>query len=212
MKKQAIGFLGGSFDPIHNGHLLPAIETAQKLQLQKLFLLPNHIAPHKAGSHCNAAQRTEMVKLAIQDTPELHIDTRELNRDSASYTVETLKEIQTQYPTTPICFIMGMDSLIHFDSWYQWQDILNYCHLIICSRPGWKNEFNNTIQTLINNHKTSSIEALHQLTSGKIYFQDTILFDISSTQIRNNIKHQLSIDKLIPTQVYKYIKENQLYK
>ena len=211
MKQTAIGFLGGSFDPIHNGHLFPAIESAQKLQLQQLFLLPNHIAPHKNRSHCTTDQRVEMVKLAIQDIPELYIDTRELNRDSASYTVETLKEIRSQYPTVPICFIMGMDSLINFDSWYQWHDILNYCHLVICARPGWKSEFNNTIQTLLNNHRTDSINELHQLTSGKIYFQDTTQLDISSTQIRNNIKHHLSVEKLIPIQVNAFIKENQLY-
>ena len=212
MKQQAIGFLGGSFDPIHNGHILPAIEVAQKLQLQALFLMPNHIAPHKPGSHCNAEQRTEMVKLAIQDTPELQIDTRELNRDSASYTVETLKEIQAQYPNTPICFIMGMDFLIHFDSWYQWQEILNYCHLVICARPGWKNEFNSTIQALLNKHQTTSFERLHQLNAGKIYFQEAIQLDISSTQIRHNIKNNLCVETFLPQKVHRYIEDNQLYK
>ncbi|GLS89216.1 putative nicotinate-nucleotide adenylyltransferase [Psychromonas marina] len=212
MKPQAIGFLGGSFDPIHNGHLVPALDVAQQLQLQQLFLMPNHIAPHKAGSHCNVEQRTEMVKLAIKQSPQLSIDTRELNRDSASYTVETLKEIQAEYPNTPICFIMGMDSLIHFDSWYQWQDILNYCHLVICARPGWKGEFNATVQALVNSHQTHSMKDLHHQRSGKIYFQKATLLDISSTQIRHNIKHGISIENLLPTLVCDYIKEHQLYK
>jgi len=212
VESQAIGFLGGSFDPIHHGHLVPAIDVAQHLQLQQLFLMPNHIAPHKAGSHCNAEQRTEMVKLAIKNTPQLSIDTRELNRDSASYTVETLKEIQAQYPNTPICFIMGMDSLIHFDSWYQWQDILNYCHLVICARPGWKGEFNARVQALLNKHQTHNMADLHNSPCGKIYFQKATQLDISSTQIRHNIKHDISIENLLPTLVYDYIKEHQLYK
>lgn len=211
MKVQAIGFLGGSFDPIHNGHLLPAIEVAQALQLQQLFLMPNHIAPHKTGSHCDAQQRATMVKLAIQDIAQLSIDTRELNRNSASYTVDTLKEIQAQYPTTPICFIMGMDSLIHFDSWHQWQDILTYCHLVICARPGWKAKFNDTIQTLLEQHQTNCIAELQQQTAGKIYFQHTMQYEISSTQIRFNIKKNLSVEKLMPPQVYSYIKEHHLY-
>ncbi|MEI6896128.1 MAG: nicotinate-nucleotide adenylyltransferase [Psychromonas sp.] len=212
MKQQTIGFLGGSFDPIHNGHLLPAIEVAQQLQLQQLFLMPNHIAPHKTASHCNVKQRVEMVKLAIQTIPSLVIDTRELDRDSASYTAETLKEIREQYPTTPICFIMGMDSFIHFDSWYHWRSILNYCHLVICARPGWKEEFNSNIQALLTEHQTCSIEALHDSKAGKIYFQKTRQFDISSTQIRHHIKHNISVEKLLPTNVYNYIKSQQLYK
>lgn len=211
MEYRAIGFLGGSFDPIHNGHLEPAIDVAKQLQLQQLFLMPNHIAPHKTGSHCSALQRTEMVKLAIKNTPQISIDTRELNRDTASYTVETLKEIQVQFPNTPICFIMGMDSLIHFDSWYKWQEILSYCHLIICARPGWKAEFNDTVQRLLNNHQTDSIADLHNLPFGKIYFQKTIQLDISSTQIRNNIKHGDDVRHLLPLPVFDYIKSHQLY-
>jgi len=212
VKQHAIGFLGGSFDPIHNGHLLPAIEVAEQLQLQQLFLMPNHIAPHKAGSHCSAMQRVEMVKLAVQDVDTLAIDTRELNRDSASYTVETLKEIRVQYPNTPICFLMGMDSLINFDKWYQWQNILNYCHLVVCARPGWKGEFNDTVQDLLNHHQTQSVDELHQFQSGKIYFQKTVQFDISSTQIRHHIKHDLNIEGLLPQPIHHYIKRHKLYK
>lgn len=214
MQANAIGFLGGSFDPIHNGHLFSAIEVARCLQLTDLFLMPNHIAPHKAGSHCSAQQRSEMVELAVQGIANLKVDKRELNRDSASYTIETLKEIRAEYPHTPVCFVMGMDSLINFTSWFQWQDILNYCHLVICTRPGWKGEFNETIQGLLKQHQTTSISQLHDLPSGKIYFQDSTQFDISSTQIREQIGHNnsQSIEKLLPPQVHSYIKEQQLYK
>ena len=211
MKQHAIGFLGGSFDPIHNGHLLPAIEVAQQLQLQQLFLMPNHIAPHKSGSHCSAAERATMVNLAIQDKPQLAIDTRELNRDTPSYTVETLKEIRGQYPNTPICFVMGMDSLMNFNSWYQWQSILNYCHLVVCARPGWSGKFNNTVQALLDEHQTTSIAALHQEKSGKIYFQKTVQYNISSTQIRHNIQQQITLQGLLPTPVERYIRDHQLY-
>jgi len=211
VKQHAIGFLGGSFDPIHNGHLLPAVEVAQALALKQLFLMPNHIAPHKSSSHCNATQRCNMVQLAIQNYPLLKIDQRELNRDNASYTIETLKEIRTEHPTTPICFIMGMDSLIQFNSWFQWQDILNYSHLIICARPGWESDFNSTIQALLNKHQTDNIDELHQYLSGKIYFQTTKQYAISSTQIRDNIRHNKPIKHLLPPAVHNYIEKHQLY-
>ena len=212
MKQQAIGFLGGSFDPIHNGHLLPAIEVAKSLQLKKLFLMPNHIAPHKAGSHCSALQRSEMVELAVQGFEQLSVDRRELNRHSASYTVDTLKEIQAECPDTPICFMMGMDSLIHFNSWFKWQEILNYCHLVIIARPGWKGEFNEPIQALLKQHQTTSLQQLHASKSGKIYFQETKQFDISSTYIRDQISKKQSVKSLLPTSVYDYIKQHQFYK
>jgi nicotinate-nucleotide adenylyltransferase len=211
VKQQAIGFLGGSFDPIHNGHLLPAIEVAQRLQLKTLFLMPNHIAPHKAGSYCNAKQRSKMVELAVQASSLLQVDKRELNRNSASYTIDTLKEIRDEYVDTPICFMMGMDSLINFNSWFQWQDILNYCHLVICARPGWKGEFNDTISALLEKHQTTSVADLHKGHAGKIYFQDTTQFDISSTLVRHNIKKNINIKNLLPRTVCEYIQQHQLY-
>lgn len=211
MKHQAIGFLGGSFDPIHNGHLLPAIEVAEQLQLQQLFLMPNHIAPHKSGSHCNAQQRAKMVQLAVQSQPTLAIDTRELNRHTPSYTIDTLKEIRAQYPQTPICFVMGMDSLINFDSWYQWQDILSYCHLVVCARPGWQGEFNSNVQALLDGQQTEQLSELHQLLNGKIYFQKTQQYDISSTQIRAQLQQGLDAATLLPPAVSAYIKTERLY-
>jgi len=188
----AIGFLGGTFDPIHFGHLRPALEISEALSLQPLFLLPNRIAPHKSKSHCTATQRAEMVKLAIADQANIEIDTRELNREKPSYTVDTLIELKKLYPHTPICFIMGMDSLINFNSWFKWQEILNYCHLVISSQ-------------------TTNKQDLHDLPCGKIYFQETSQLDISSTDIRHLLKNNHSIDYLVPQAVSHYIKKHQLY-
>ncbi|MFT6986267.1 MAG: nicotinate-nucleotide adenylyltransferase [Psychromonas sp.] len=211
-QQQALGFLGGTFDPIHFGHLRPALEISEALSLRKLFILPNHIAPHKSASHCSAKQRSEMVRLAIQQQARIDIDTRELNRATPSYTIETLKELKALYPTTPICFIMGMDSLISFDTWYQWQEILNYCHLIISQRPKWHCQFNSTVQEVVDRCSTTDKHDLHNLQSGKIYFQSTTQFDISSTEIRQLLKNNISIDYLVPEAVNDYIKEHQLYR
>ena len=207
----AIGFLGGTFDPIHFGHLRPALEISEALSLQPLFLLPNRIAPHKSKSHCTATQRSEMVKLAIAEQAKIEIDTRELNRDQASYTIDTLKELKALYPSTPICFIMGMDSLINFDRWFKWQEILNYCHLVISQRPQWQPHFNDTIQTLVNRCQTTNKQDLHNFPCGKIYFQETSQLDISSTEIRHLLKNNRSIDYLVPQAVSHYIKKHHLY-
>ena len=210
-QQKAIGFLGGTFDPIHFGHLRPALEITEALSLASLFLLPNHIAPHKSQSHCTAKQRSEMVKLAIAEQPRIEVDTRELNRAKASYTIDTLKELKEVYPTTPICFIMGMDSLINFDSWFKWYEILDYCHLIISQRPQWHPHFNNTIKELLQRHQTTNKLELHNLANGKIYFQETSQLDISSTEIRHLLKNNQSIDCLVPEAVNTYIKNHKLY-
>ncbi len=210
-RQRAIGFLGGTFDPIHFGHLRPALEISEAIALQKLYLMPNHIAPHKSASHCTAEQRSEMVKLAIAGQPTMAIDTRELKRHKASYTIDTLKELKRVYPTTPICFIMGMDSLVNFDSWFKWQEILDYCHLIISQRPQWQPHFNSTVQALVERCTTRDKQELHDLQCGKIYFQDTSQLDISSTKIRRLLRNAHSIDYLVPEAVNHYIKEQHLY-
>lgn len=207
----AIGFLGGTFDPIHFGHLRPALEIQQALNLKTLYLMPNYIAPHKSKSIASAAQRIEMIKLAIQNTPSLQLNTQELLRDTPSYSIDTLKLLRQQYPTQALCFIMGMDSLINFDTWYQYQDILKYCHLVVSHRPGWVPQFNNTIRALVASHQVHDAQQLQQQLAGCIYFQSTSQLDISSSFIRNQLSAQQNIDFLTPHSVCCYIKQQQCY-
>jgi len=208
----AIGFLGGTFDPIHFGHLRPALEIQQALDLQALYLMPNYIAPHKSKSLASAQQRIDMVQLAIQDTPTLQLTTQELLRPSRSYTIDTLKLLRQQYPETPLCFIMGMDSLIQFDSWYRYQEILSYCHLVVSHRPGWEPQFNSVISELLRKHQISDPTQLHQFLSGHIYFQSTTQLAISSSEIRDLLATNKSINFLTPQPVCAYIKEQRCYK
>lgn len=211
IQQQAIGFLGGTFDPIHFGHLRPALEITEALSLRQLFIMPNHIPPHKPASHGSAKQRCKMVELAISQQTRMAIDQRELRRDKPSYTIETLKELKMEYPDTPICFIMGMDSLISFDKWFDWQNILSYCHLVISHRPGWQSKFNTQVSALVAKHQTTEKHDLHNIQFGKIYFQATSQLAISSTEIRELLNQDISIDFLTPDSVINYIKKHHLY-
>jgi nicotinate-nucleotide adenylyltransferase len=208
----AIGFLGGTFDPIHFGHLRPAIEIQETIGLKALYFMPNYIAPHKSTSFATPQQRFDMVKLAIQATPRFYVDTQELLRETPNYTIDTLKHLRQEYPNTPLCFIMGMDSLIQFDSWYQYQNILNYCHIIVSHRPGWSPQFNEVVNQLLQQHQIHDPRILHQQLSGSIYFQKTTQLDISSSEIRELIASNKSIDFLTPQAVCSYIKEQGCYK
>lgn len=209
---KAIGLLGGSFDPIHFGHLRPALEIKNALQLNKLFLMPNYIAPHKNKAQCSSEQRVDMLELALNNHPEITIDTRELHRKQASYTIDSLIELKQEYPNTPICFIMGMDSLISFDQWHRWQEIMKYCHLVISHRPGWKLELNDAVRHLVDECKTTNISDLHQQQSGRIFFQETTQLAISSSAIRQLAKQADDIHYLLPDAVCHYINANKLYR
>jgi len=207
-----LGILGGTFDPIHYGHLKPVIDTAQWLGLSKVLLLPAHIPPHKQTTFASAQQRNNMVKLACKEHPLFSLDTRESNRNSPSYTSTTLNEIKQQYPTKTLCFFMGMDSLLNFTSWYNWQEILTLCHLVINARPGYDlNQVNNETKMLLKQHQVITPDVINKKNSGCILITTQTQVAISSTELRKNLAQNLPCQQFMPTTIIDYIKNQQLY-
>ncbi|RKS86971.1 nicotinate-nucleotide adenylyltransferase [Orbus hercynius] len=207
---------GGTFDPIHYGHLLPAVALAKEVKLSHISLLPNHIPPHKPQPEASTHQRIEMLKLAIEDKPILSIDLREIVQarlDRPSYTIETLQAWRQENGTQQgLAFILGQDSLLSLPTWNNWQTLLKYCHLLICRRPGYAKTTNDTqLKAWINQHQTHDIHDLHQNASGFIYFANTPLEDISATEIRDRISQQQSCESLLPPKVWQYIQAEHLY-
>jgi nicotinate-nucleotide adenylyltransferase len=208
-----LGFYGGTFDPIHQGHLQLALYVRQHCQLKELQLLPCHLPPHRAHPGVNSVHRAKMVELAISPYPQLKLNTLELSKNSPSYTVETLELLRQTYPNDTLCFVIGMDSLCAFQSWFRYQDILHLCHLLVCQRPGY--QLNTTAQTLLQSHGATDMTELSQQTSGKILLLDNPLFDISATQIRAGFANQTRQNTPDPSlqipQVLAYIHQHQLY-
>ena len=207
----AIGLLGGTFDPIHVGHLRPAIALLEHLNLSEVRLLPNYIPPHKATPDSSPEHRLNMVQLAAELTPQLVVDDRELKRNRPSYTLDTLKELRLELPTTPLCFLMGMDSLCQLDQWHGWQELLDYAHLVVSHRPGWQPAFTANIAALLAAHATVEPNQLHRQLHGCIYLFDSPQLDISSTHIRNCIKTGNNPQYLLPEPVLNYIRDKGLY-
>lgn len=207
-----LGFYGGTFDPIHQGHLQLALYVQQYCQLKELQLLPCHLPPHRAHPGVSSQHRAKMVELAISPYPHLKLNTLELQKNSASYTVETLELLHQQYADDTLCFVIGMDSLCAFQSWFRYQDILQLCHLLVCQRPGYQP--NAAAQTLLQTYGVSTINELQQQ-SGKILLLDNPLFDISATQIRTDFASQNQQNTPAPSlqipEVLAYINQHQLY-
>ncbi len=215
---QRLGILGGTFDPIHNGHINTAIETAKWLALDTIQLMPAHIPPHKTSTVATPLQRKKMVALACQSHPVLQLDSRELLRNHPSYTVDTLQEIHQENAHYQLFFIIGMDSFIQFTTWHRWQDILNLCHLVVNDRPRY--EKGQMAQTLLqkNNYHCLSpyfaddLSSISTLKAGKILFHQQTPFDISSTEIRTALAQNTVENTMLPQAVLNYIQQQQLYK
>lgn len=135
-KRSPVGLLGGTFDPVHLGHLRPALELLQGLGLAELRLVPGRIPPHRRPPRASPDQRLELVVRATEGVPGLAVDDCELRRDGPSYTVETLRRFRGELGAErPLCFIMGADAFLGLSSWYRWRELTEHAHLVVMTRP-----------------------------------------------------------------------------
>ena len=205
---------GGTFDPIHFGHLRPVEALAQQVGLKKVTLLPNNVPPHRPQPEASARQRVEMLRCAIATRPLFDIDTRELERDTPSWTVATLEALRAERGAEqPLGFIIGQDSLLTLAKWHRWQDLLSLCHLLVCQRPGYATQMETPeMQQWLDAHRAQHAEQLHQSPAGLIWLADTPLLDISATEIRQRRHQGQSCTDLLPDAVIDYIDRAGLYR
>lgn len=207
-----IGVFGGTFDPVHFGHLRTALEVKDGLALQQLRLLPCRLPPHRDRPVVNAEQREAMLRVAINDEIGLCVDARELKRDGPSYSVDTLTTIRDEIGSAiPTCLIVGMDAFADLESWYRWQTLFELAHIVVMHRPGYRPSLPQSLQAFILHRTASGADALHSNPSGLVLFQEVIQLDISATHIRDLIRHGKSPRYLLPDSVLKMIRENHLY-
>ncbi len=205
---------GGTFDPIHYGHLRPVEALAQQVGLKKVTLLPNNVPPHRPQPEASAQQRVAMLRCAIADRPLFDIDTRELARETPSWTVATLEMLRAERGAKqPLAFIIGQDSLLTLAKWHRWQDLLSLCHLLVCQRPGYATRMTSPeMQQWLDDHQAHDVQQLHQLPAGRIWLADTPLLDISATEIRQRRHAGASCADLLPDAVINYIDRAGLYR
>ena len=210
-----VGILGGTFNPIHFGHLRMAQELADTLHLEELRFIPSASPPHKSALEVSAEQRAEMVKLAIGDNPLFKCDDCELQRNGASYTIDTLISLQKELgEETALCLIMGSDAFIKLNTWHRWQALLNFCHIILVQRPNVlanQPKLTTDLEQLLHVHYTENADDLANKNAGYIHMPVITAQDISSTVIRAQLKQGKSLRYLMPVKVMQYINQHQLY-
>lgn len=211
---QLQALFGGTFDPVHYGHLKPVEALANQIGLSRVIIMPNNVPPHRAQPEASSQQRKKMVELAIADKPLFTLDERELRRDTPSYTAQTLQEWREEQGTQhPLAFIIGQDSLLTFPTWHHYETILDNCHLIVCRRPGYPLTMEQEAhQQWLEAHLTTNPEELHVLPAGRIYLAETPWFNISATLIRERLERGEKCDDLLPESVLAYINEQGLYR
>lgn len=212
--KSLQALFGGTFDPVHFGHLKPVETLANLIGLSRVIIMPNNVPPHRPQPEATSEQRKRMLELAIADKPLFLLDERELRRATPSYTAQTLKEWrQEQGPERPLAFIIGQDSLLTFPTWHDYETILDNAHLIVCRRPGYSLEMaQEEYQQWLEAHMTDDPNFLHLLPAGKIYLAETPWFNISATLIRERLQNNESCDDLLPETVLNYINQQGLYR
>ncbi len=212
MTLKTLAIFGGTFDPVHNGHLQSALELKQRLSLDELRLLPCHRPPHRQSPGCSSQQRLEMLKLAVRDTP-LQVDDREIKRDGLSYSVDTLEQLRLEVgPERSLIWVMGCDAFATLDSWHRWQSLLTLAHIVVLARPGAILPTQGAVADLMRQAQTDDAASLKQRAAGTIYRESLTPYPISATAIRRAIADQQIPEGYLPLPVLHYIKRHRLYR
>lgn len=207
-----IGILGGTFDPIHYGHLKIAEQIIEKLPLCEIRFLPNQIPAHRALPHASLSDRIKMIELAIKENPNFKLDLTEANRPGPSYMVDTLKILQEENPSASLALILGADVFSHFNTWHRYAEILNYAHLIIVNRPHLLEAKESWLKDLFDKHLISDFHDLIKKPAGFIYECKISPIPFSSTTLREKIAKGKPIENELPSAILDYIHSHDLYK
>ncbi len=217
MAGDPVGLLGGTFDPVHYGHLRLADDLQRILGVADMRLVPGGDPPHRGTPYAPAAARVAMLRLATREFPRLSIDTREVDRGGKSYTVLTLESLRAEAPQRPLLWIVGADAFIGLPTWHRWREILELAHLVVVGRPGVALEASlpPALGEAWRARATRDRKALRDAPGGAIYVEDVTPQPISATAIRAALARGVAglraVRGLLPADVLAYIARNGLY-
>lgn len=207
-----VGVFGGTFDPVHFGHLRPALEVLEGLALAEVRLIPCRIPPHRDLPGATPEQRWAMLTAAVQGQSGLVPDDRELRREGPSYMVDTLASLRGEFSDRPLCLILGLDAFLGLPTWHRWRELLDLAHLVVMSRPGARLPGDGEMAELAVARRVTGPAALNERSNGGILFHEVTQLDISATSIRALTRTGRSARYLLPDVVWTMIKDRGLYR
>ncbi|ABI55758.1 nicotinate-nucleotide adenylyltransferase [Alkalilimnicola ehrlichii MLHE-1] len=207
-----LGLFGGTFDPVHYGHLRPALEAQQALGLASVRLLPCRLPPHRARPGRDAGQRLDLLRLGAREVPGFRVDDRELHRSGPSYTVDTLRHLrQEQGSARPLVLLMGADSLAGLGRWHRWRELFDYAHVVVLDRPGHASQPDGEVAAEVAGRWLDGPGALRDAPAGGFYRLPVTPLAISATRIRRLLAQGRSVRFLLPEAVRRHIHQQGLY-
>jgi len=209
-----IGIFGGTFDPVHFGHLRPALDVKQALGLDEMRMIPSFKPPHRIQPVANPGQRLTMLRAAVGDEPDLQIDNCEMLREGESFMVDTLTCLRDESGDEPLCLVLGVDAFLKLDEWHRWREIPELAHIVVTHRPGWQLDMNAAspeLQALWRERQVTDSAALAAHPAGGIILQAVTSLEISATQIRALVAAGKSPRYLLPDKVWNLIRMHGLY-
>lgn len=209
-----IGILGGTFDPIHYGHLKTARGLLDSLPLEQLRFIPCGIPPHRSPPVATAAQRLAMVQAATRGEARFVVDDREIHRDGLSYMVETLVSLRQELgQEKSLGLILGLDAFVELESWHRWQELIELAHLLVMTRPGYSSEAiqSEGLKQLLKDHQIDDREGCSKQPAGCVLFCQVVEINISSTEIRRILQSGGDVSSLLPGPVLDVINQQQIY-
>lgn len=209
-----IGVYGGTFDPIHYGHLRPALEILEAFELSQVRFIPCGQPPHRTLPQASATQRLTMVERAIAGVPGFVCDAREIQRDGPSYMIDTLRSLHGDQAGQGFCLLLGMDAFAAFHTWHEWRGILDLCNVIVMHRPEFEPEQviqDDELKQLVANRQVRDKARFGHSRAGELMFYPVTQLDISSTRIRDAIKQRRSVRFLLPDSVIAFIEQDGIY-
>lgn len=206
-----IGIFGGTFDPVHFGHLRPALELLEQLPLAEIRFIPCRHPPHRQTPVASPEQRLTLLQLAIAGEPKFRLDRREITRPGPSYMVDTLASLRAEQGNRPLCLLLGMDSFQGLCGWHRWAELIELAHLLVMQRPGETLPREGPLRHLLAARSMRNSAQLEQQAAGLILPLEVTQLAISSTRIRSEIGAGRSARYLLPNTVWEYIQEKRLY-
>jgi len=207
-----IGLLGGTFDPVHIGHLRSAVEVAESLRLDELRLIPSARPPHRTAPQTSAVDRLAMVRLAVAGADVLQVDDRELLRDKPSYSIDTLESLRAELAADDqLVLLLGWDAFCGLPSWQRWEELLLHCHILVLQRPDADSEAPEALRNLLAARSVNDPLAFNG-PNGQIAFIWQTPLAVSATQIRSLLARGKSARFLVPDAVLAYIHAHGLYR